>query len=142
MQKALANPRSPKVLVPKGGANRIEINLGIEVLVLYKNNQVQLISHVSSGGGYYFCSPGGGCGYAITPTGNFHTLSYFPGWLQVPLGEMYNPVFFLGTAYAIHGDIPVPLQPVSHGCVRIPMDIAAFFHTLIKVPGESVYIRR
>ena len=142
MQKALANPRSPKVLVPKGGANRIEINLGIEVLVLYKNNQVQLISHVSSGGGYYFCSPGGGCGYAITPTGNFHTLSYFPGWLQVPLGEMYNPVFFLGTAYAIHGDIPVPLQPVSHGCVRIPMDIAAFFHTLIKVPGEPVYIRR
>jgi hypothetical protein len=142
MQKALANPRSPKVLVQKGGANRIEINLGIEVLVLYKNNQVQLISHVSSGGGYYFCSPGGGCGYAITPTGNFHTLSYFPGWLQVPLGEMYNPVFFLGTAYAIHGDIPVPLQPVSHGCVRIPMDIAAFFHTLIKVPGEPVYIRR
>ncbi len=142
MEKALANPRAPKVLVPKGGADRIEINLGIEVLVLYKNNQIQLISHVSSGGGYYFCSPGGGCGYAITPTGNFHTLSYFPGWLQVPLGEMYNPVFFLGTAYAIHGDIPVPLQPVSHGCVRIPMDIAAFFHTLIKVPGEPVYIRR
>src|ERR1700733_9131424 len=142
MQRALANPRAPKVLVPHGGANRIEINLGIEVLVLYKNNQVQLISHVSTGGGYYFCSPGGGCGYAITPTGNFHTLSYFPGWLQVPLGEMYNPVFFLGTAYAIHGDIPVPLQPVSHGCVRIPMDIAAFFHTLIKVPGEAVYIRR
>jgi Putative peptidoglycan binding domain/L,D-transpeptidase catalytic domain len=142
MEKALANPRTPRVLVPKGGADRIEINLGIEVLVLYKNNHIQLISHVSSGGGYYYCSPGGGCGYAITPTGNFHTLSYFPGWLQVPLGEMYNPVFFLGSAYAIHGDIPVPLQPVSHGCVRIPMDIAAFFHTLIKVPGEPVYIRR
>ncbi|MGH3189334.1 MAG: L,D-transpeptidase family protein [Streptosporangiaceae bacterium] len=142
MQKALANPRSPKVLVPKGGADRIEINLGSEVLVLYKNNQVQLISHVSSGGGYYYCSPGGGCGYAVTPTGNFRTLSYFPGWLQVPLGEMYNPVFFIGTAYAIHGDIPVPLAPVSHGCVRIPMDIAAFFHTLIKVPGEPVYVRR
>jgi hypothetical protein len=26
--------------------------------------------------------------------------------------------------------------------VRIPMDIAAFFHTLVKVPGEPVYIRR
>jgi len=142
MEKALANPRSPRVLVPKGGADRIEINLGIEVLVLYKNNQVQLISHVSSGGGYYYCSPGGGCGYAITPTGNFHTLSFAPGWVTVPLGYMYNPVFFIGTAYAIHGDIPVPLQPVSHGCVRIPMDIAAFFHTLIKVPGEPVYIRR
>jgi lipoprotein-anchoring transpeptidase ErfK/SrfK len=142
MQRALAHPRAPRVLVRHGGANRIEINLGSEVLVLYKNNQVQLISHVSTGGGYYYCSPGGGCGYAITPTGDFHTLSFAPGWVTVPLGYMYNPVFFIGTAYAIHGDIPVPLQPVSHGCVRIPMDIAAFFHTLVKVPGEPVYIRR
>ena len=141
MRNALANPRSPKVLVPKGGANRIEINLGIEVLVLYKNNQIQLISHVSSGGGYYYCS-GGGCGYAITPTGHYKTLSFFPGWLAVPLGYMYNSVFFIGTAFAIHGETDVPLYPASHGCVRIPMDIAAFFHTLIKVPGEPVYIRR
>src|SRR6202161_3541340 len=141
MQKALANPRSPKVLVPKGGANRIEINLGIEVLVLYKNNQVQLISHVSSGGGYYFCSPGGGCGYAITPTGNFRTIVFMSGWGTVPLGEMYNPVFFVGTAYAIHGDTDVPLAPVSHGCVRIPMDIAAFFHKLVHIPGEPVIVR-
>jgi lipoprotein-anchoring transpeptidase ErfK/SrfK len=55
---------------------------------------------------------------------------------------MYNPVFFIGTAFAIHGDVPVPLQPVSHGCVRIPMDIAAFFHNLVEVPGTPVYIRR
>ena len=47
-----------------------------------------------------------------------------PGWVTVPLGQMYNPVFFIGTAYAIHGDTYVPLQPVSRGCVRIPMDIA------------------
>ena len=127
--------------MPHGGGNRIEINLRDEVLVLYDNNQIELISHVSTGGGYYFCSPGGGCGTAITPTGDYHTLSFLPGWVTVPLGYMYNPVFFIGTAYAIHGDVPVPLQPVSHGCVRIPMDIAAFFHTLVQVPGEPVYIR-
>jgi hypothetical protein len=141
MWRALANPAAPPVLVPHGGADRIEINLARELLVLYKNNQPQLISHVSTGGGYYFCSPGGGCGTAITPTGDFHTLSFVPGWVTVPLGYMYNPVFFIGSAYAIHGDVPVPLQPVSHGCVRIPMDIAAFFHTLVQVPGEPVYIR-
>ena len=84
----------------------------------------------------------GGCAYAITPTGNFTTLSFFPGWIAVPLGFMYNSVFFIGTAYAIHGDTDVPLQPVSHGCVRIPMDVAAFFHTLVKIPGEPVIIRR
>ena len=64
-----------------------------------------------------------------------------PGWVQVPLGEMYNPVFFIGTAYAIHGDTEVPLAPVSHGCVRIPVDVAAFFHTLVHTPGEPVIIR-
>jgi peptidoglycan hydrolase-like protein with peptidoglycan-binding domain len=141
MRAALADPRLPAVLVTGGGAGRIEINLDTEVLVLYQNNQVELISHVSSGGGYYFCSPGGGCGYAITPTGDFATTTFMPGWVTVPLGEMYNPVFFIGTSYAIHGDTDVPLAPVSHGCVRIPMDIAAFFHTLVPTPGTPVYIR-
>jgi lipoprotein-anchoring transpeptidase ErfK/SrfK len=142
MERALAHPRAPRVLDRAAGPNRIEINLAAEVLVLYHNNQVELISHVSTGGGYYYCSPGGGCGVAITPTGNFHTLSFFPGWIQVPLGEMYNSVFFIDTTFAIHGDTYVPLAPVSHGCVRIPMDVAAFFHKLVRVPGEPVIIRR
>jgi len=55
---------------------------------------------------------------------------------------MYNPVFFIGTLYAIHGDTQVPLRPASHGCVRIPIDVAAFFHTLIPTSGTPVYIRR
>jgi len=142
MQRALAHPRAPRVLDAAAGPNRVEVNLGIEVLVLYHQNQVQLISHVSTGGGYYYCSPAGGCGVAVTPTGNFRTLSFFPGWIAVPLGFMYNSVFFIGTAFAIHGDTDVPLAPVSHGCIRIPMDIAAFFHTLVKIPGEPVIIRR
>jgi Putative peptidoglycan binding domain/L,D-transpeptidase catalytic domain len=142
MWRALAHPRAPRVLDRAAGPNRIEINLAIEVLVLYHNNKVELVSHVSTGGGYYFCSPGGGCGVAITPTGNFRTLSFYPGWIQVPLGEMYNSVFFIGTAFAIHGELDVPLAPISHGCVRIPMDIAQFFHKLVKIPGTPVIIRR
>src|SRR5208283_2678972 len=139
MRRALAHPQAPRVLVPHGGANRVEISLSREVLVLYHNNQVELISHVSTGGHYYYCN--GGCAYAVTPIGNYRTVVFMPGWVTVPLGEMYNPVFFIGTAFAIHGDTDVPLAPVSHGCVRIPMDIAAFFHKLVKVPGEPVYIR-
>jgi lipoprotein-anchoring transpeptidase ErfK/SrfK len=140
MSRALAHPRAPRVLVPHGGGTRVEVNLAREVLVLYKNNHVELISHVSTGGHYYYCS-NGSCGYAITPTGNYRTTVYMPGWVAVPLGEMYNPVFFIGTAFAIHGDTDVPLRPVSHGCVRIPMDIAAFFHTLVRTPGTPVYVR-
>jgi lipoprotein-anchoring transpeptidase ErfK/SrfK len=141
MQRALLDPRPPKVLVHRGGRLRIEVNLKDQVLVLYKHNRVALVSHVSTAGGYYFCSTNG-CGYAVTPTGDFTTLSFEPGWVTVPLGEMYNPVFFIGTTFAIHGDTDVPLEPASHGCVRIPMDIAAFFHTLVPTPGTPVYIRR
>ena len=49
MQRALAHPRAPKVLDRAAGANRIEVNLASEVLVLYHKNKIQLISHVSSG---------------------------------------------------------------------------------------------
>ena len=141
MQRALASPRPPKMLVPRGGHLRVEVSLKHQVLVLYRHNHVALVSHVSTGGGYHFCSPNG-CDNAITPTGDFTTLSFMPGKVTAPLGDMYNPVFFIGTIYAIHGDIHVPLHPASHGCVRIPIRLAAFFHTLIPTPGTPVYIRR
>ena len=55
---------------------------------------------------------------------------------------MYNPVFFIGRSYAIHGmpnptstfsEDGVPLNAASHGCVRIPMDISMFLHKLIHI---------
>jgi peptidoglycan hydrolase-like protein with peptidoglycan-binding domain len=141
----LIDPRMPKVLVPKGGRNRIEINQNHELLVLYRANKVRLILHVSSGGGYHFCDPhGGACSTAITPDGNYKALSFYHGWETVPLGKMYNPVFFIGTAYAIHGDIPVPWYPASHGCVRIWMDAAGWFHKDVTIGGRHatrIYIR-
>jgi hypothetical protein len=137
--RALEHPRSPRAHNP-GVATRVEVNLGMRVLVLYHNHEIELISHVSSGGGYYFCNPGGGCGYAVTPTGTYHTTVFMPGWVTVPLGQMYNPVFFIGTSYAIHGDTDVPVNPVSHGCVRVPMDIADFFHKLVRTPGTEVIV--
>ena len=138
---ALVHPRAYQARYPRGGALRVEINLPVRVLVLYQNNKVALISHVSTGGGYYFCS-NGGCGWAITPTGHFHTTEYIPGWINVPLGVMYNSVFFIDTTYAMHGEVNsnVPVNPVSHGCVRMPFDIAEFFHSMVKTPGTSVYI--
>jgi len=146
MKRALVHPRQPMVLVPNGGSWRIEIHLTLGYLVLYKHNVPELISHISPGGGYYYPCPGGGgtCGPAITPDGNYRARWFGAGWVHVPLGEMYNPVFFIGGAYAIHGDIPVPLQAVSHGCVRIPMFIANFFHKLVHVNernGTPIYIR-
>jgi hypothetical protein len=137
--RALVHPRSYQPHYPRGGALRVEINLTTRVLVLYRSNTIALISHVSTGGGYYYCSHGS-CGWAVTPTGHFKTTYFMPGWVTVPLGQMYDPVFFIGTSYAIHGSNSVPLYPASHGCVRVPMDIAPFFHTMVRTPGTPVFI--
>ena len=138
-EHTLVSPRAPQSRDPRGGALRVEVNLHLRVLLLYRDDKLSPVSHVSAGGGYYYCTDGS-CSYAITPVGHFTTTVFMPGWVTVPLGQMYNPLFFISTAYAIHGDTYVPLQPVSHGCVRIPMDIAAFFHTLVNAPGTPVYI--
>jgi hypothetical protein len=139
-EHALVHPRAPRPLVGHGGALRVEIDLGRHVLVVYHRNRIALISHISAGGGYYYCS-GGSCSHAITPTGNFRTTFRISGWDDAPLGMLYNPVFFLSD-YAIHGEAYVPLQPVSHGCVRIPMDVAGIFPRLVPRSRIPVYIRK
>jgi lipoprotein-anchoring transpeptidase ErfK/SrfK len=138
VERALVNPRYPTPLVPRGGALRVEVSLGRHVLYVYRSNKIVLISHISSGGGYYYCDSG--CSYAMTPTGNFRTMWRVKGWHIAPLGELYNPVFFYG-GYAIHGDTYVPVQPVSHGCVRIPMDVANIFPGMVPSNGIPVYVR-
>jgi lipoprotein-anchoring transpeptidase ErfK/SrfK len=137
--RALARPRAPRPLVRNGGALRVEVSLSRRVLYVYHSNRIVLISHISAGGGYYYCD--GGCSYAITPTGNFRTTWRVNGWHTSPLGLMYNPVFFY-SGYAIHGDTYVPLGPVSHGCVRVPMDVGDIFPGLVPSSGIPVYVRR
>jgi lipoprotein-anchoring transpeptidase ErfK/SrfK len=138
-KRALVHPRTYVSHDPRQDGTRIEVNQALEVLVLYKKGQISLISHVSTGGGYWYNCGGGEC-QAITPNGNYRTDVYMPGWVTVPLGAMFNPVFFIGTVYAIHGDTYVPVFPDSHGCVRLPMFIADFFHTLVSTPGTEVFI--
>jgi peptidoglycan hydrolase-like protein with peptidoglycan-binding domain len=140
-KRALVNPKTYKSPSYAGKrATRIEVSQALEVLVLFQNNKIMLISHVSSGGGYFYNCTSGGCAQAVTPNGTYNTTVYMPGWVKVPLGEMYNPVFFISTVFAIHGDTYVPQGPASHGCVRIPMDVAAFFHKMVKTPGTQVHV--
>lgn len=139
-ERALVRPRAPRALVPHGGSLRVEVDLRHQLLYVYHHNKIVLTSHISSGGGYHYCSQGS-CGYAITPAGNFHITRRIKGWHRSALGLMYNPVYFVG-GYAIHGDTDVPLRPVSHGCVRIPIDVAAIFPGLVPSNGIPVYVRR
>lgn len=149
-QHALAHPRLPRVLFPHGGSTRIEVNKTIEVLVLYKDNKIKLISHVSTAS---WCRPDG-CGW-FTPGGFHRALYYIPGKVadnSFGTSYMYWPVFFIGHTYAIHG-FPrpifgnrfygVPLKPASHGCVRIPLGVSKVLHTMIHIDpynGTPIWI--
>jgi lipoprotein-anchoring transpeptidase ErfK/SrfK len=144
-KNALVHPRTYQAVFPRHDATRVEVNLKMGVLVFYKNHQIALVSHISSGGHYYYCSGGTCDNYAETPTGEFRALYFVPGWDQGPLGAMYNPTFFNYSGYAIHGETnaEVPVHNVSHGCVRIPFDIASWFHkdlTISETPGKGTEI--
>ena len=127
----------PQALVPYGGANRVEIDLARQVLFLYKDNALRLISTISTGNGRRYCVDGSSA-RAMTPGGTFAFTWRWNGWRTSRLGRLYNPVYFNG-GIAIHGSLSVPTQPASHGCVRIPMHIAKYFPSLV-TQGDGVHV--
>jgi L,D-transpeptidase catalytic domain len=142
---ALANFQYPAPLQPTGEANRTEIDITKQVITLYENYQVRLITTTSSGSGQRYCynTPRVNptrhiCEYANTPSGRFTYQRFINGWDKSPLGQLYNPFYFNG-GIAVHGYDSVPTSPASHGCTRIPMHIAEYFHTLVHV-GDPVYV--
>ncbi|GGO02959.1 hypothetical protein GCM10010116_05880 [Microbispora rosea subsp. aerata] len=144
--KALENPRAPKVLVPRGKATRVEVNLTTQVMVLYKGGAPVLISHISSGSGipYTEYAVWNGrrqrfSGSARTPTGDYATTWRVKGWHRSYLGRLYNPIFFNG-GIALHGALSVPLYPASHGCVRLPMNVAEILPGMLG-KGVPVHVR-
>jgi hypothetical protein len=139
VQAALADPAPVVPLVPNGGANRVEIDLPRQLLFLYKDGALRLVSHVSTGTGQKYCVDGSCNNRAITPIGSFRFAWRATGWHESRLGKLYNPVFFTNDGVAVHGSLSVPTYPASHGCVRIPMHIAEYFPTLVK-RGDPVYV--
>jgi lipoprotein-anchoring transpeptidase ErfK/SrfK len=143
---ALESPKAPKVLVRNGKPTRVEVNLSKQVAVLYVDGQPKLITHISSGSGVPYCETATWqgksqrfCGSARTPTGDYRTTWRATGWHKSYLGQLYNPIFFNG-GIALHGALSVPLYPASHGCVRMPMNVAAEMPGLLG-KGVPVHVR-
>ena len=133
----------------------VEIDLVKQVMVVYQGGSPTLITHISTGSNEQWCEevtidPGeegnntreqikkGLCGDAITPPGIFYFYNRKQGMRESRLGSMYNPVYF-NYGIAVHGAILVPLEPASHGCVRIPMSVARYFPALVEY-GDRVYV--
>jgi hypothetical protein len=129
---------SYKAAKPKAEGDRVEIDLDTQVLTVYKHWQPILLTTTSTGSGEHFCGGEDGCQYAITPAGKYHFYYWHEGWDKGKLGKMWNPYYFNG-GIAVHGLASVPDYPASHGCARIPMNIASYFPLLV-TKGESVYV--
>lgn len=136
---ALANPPAPIPLVPDGGATRVEVDKQRQLLFLYVDGNLDLITHVSTGSGETYCVEGSCGNKAITPEGAFRFMWRYTGWRESRLGKLYNPVYFTRSGVAIHGSTSVPTYPASHGCVRIPMHIAEWFPSKVQ-RGDPVYV--
>jgi lipoprotein-anchoring transpeptidase ErfK/SrfK len=136
-------------------ATHVEVYLPEQVMIVFKENVPVVITHISSGSNEKWCeevtiSPGedgnntdaeikrGICGDAITPPGIFYFYNRRQGMRESKLGTMYNPVYF-NYNIAIHGAILVPLEPASHGCIRIPMSVARYFQAIVAY-GDRVYV--
>jgi hypothetical protein len=123
---------------PRAEPDRVEIDLDTQVLTVYKRWQPILLTTTSTGSGEHFCGGEDGCQYAITPAGKYHFYYLHEGWDKGKLGKMWNPYYFNG-GIAVHGLASVPSYPASHGCARIPMDIANYVPMLV-TKGEAVYV--
>jgi N-acetylmuramoyl-L-alanine amidase len=125
--RALANARTP---LPRHAqpSNHLEVDKVHQVLYVVRGSRVALIVPVSTAG-----LPG-----KFTPVGRFSIYRKVVGFDPSPLGTLYDPMYFTG-GYAIHGNPSVPPYPASHGCVRVPMWIAAHLYAT-NAYGETVYV--
>jgi peptidoglycan hydrolase-like protein with peptidoglycan-binding domain len=137
-------------------ADHTEVYLPEQVVVFFVGDRPALISHMSSGTGEQWCgevtiSPGemgnergteslqrGECGISNTPGGVFAYYRRVEGVRQSALGGMWNPVYF-NYGIAIHGALNVPLEPASHGCIRIPLELSEAFQQHV-TDGDKVYV--
>jgi lipoprotein-anchoring transpeptidase ErfK/SrfK len=115
----------------------LDIDISEQVMSQVVDGQVGYSTHVSTGNGEKYWSQGRWA-VAETPRGWFEIYSKRPGWVEGPLGSLYNAMYFHG-GYAIHGSRSVPDYPASHGCVRVPMSEADALYDAIGI-GTRVHV--
>jgi lipoprotein-anchoring transpeptidase ErfK/SrfK len=104
----------------------IEIDKGRQVLMQVKDGKPVMIVHVSTGA------------TGNTPAGRWK-VQWKGDWVPSLYGSLLYKSMSITGAYAIHGYPSVPTSPASHGCVRVPMWIAARLYERSPV-GTPIYI--
>jgi L,D-transpeptidase catalytic domain/Putative peptidoglycan binding domain len=101
------------------GYEHVEVDLDRQVLLVVNDAGAIKVLPVSTGSGENFIDEGE-TSIAYTPRGRFIVYNKKVGWEYGPLGSLYYANYISG-GVAIHGSRNVPNQPVSHGCIRVPL---------------------
>ena len=107
----------PKAREP--GYAHVEVDLDRQVLLVVNDDSRVRVLPISSGSGKPFIDEGRES-IAHTPRGRFLVYDKVIGWEKGSFRSMYYSNYISGSV-AIHGYRTVPIQPESHGCIRIPM---------------------
>jgi N-acetylmuramoyl-L-alanine amidase len=127
--EAIRNSASPKAREP--GYSHVEVDVDRQVLLVINSEGGVRVLPVSTGSGKPFLEDGE-MSIAYTPRGRFVVYDKVAGWENGALGAMYYSNYISG-GVAIHGFRPVPIQPASHGCIRIPMFAAREINKLLPI---------
>ncbi|MEO6571252.1 MAG: L,D-transpeptidase family protein, partial [Ilumatobacteraceae bacterium] len=73
-----------------------------------------------------------------TPPGVFEANRKVEGVRNGPLGGMFDPIY-INQGIAIHGALNIPLQPASHGCIRVSQYLGKKMQTVLDL-GDRVLI--
>jgi L,D-transpeptidase catalytic domain len=108
------------------GGKHVEFDWSRQVLALARGGRAVRIYHASSG-------------KPSTPTvfGTFHFYRKQPG---TNAEGMVDSNYFI-RGYAIHGYASVPTYAASHGCIRVPIPVAASIYNWINL-GDTIYVYR
>ena len=116
----------------------IVVSISQQILWAYKGNRVVLNTYVSSGRTGF-----------DTPVGSFAVLTKLPSQTMEGVigGEYYNVpdvpsvLYFTNSGHALHGTYWHNNfgTPMSHGCVNLPLDVAAWLYTWAPI-GTRVLI--
>jgi lipoprotein-anchoring transpeptidase ErfK/SrfK len=128
----------PIELPTRPEADRVEVDLGKQVLYVVENHEVVLVVPVSSGNGKVYTNSSGRPERAITPEGVFRFQRRIRGLRVAPLGKLWNPFYFKG-GIAVHGSPSVPNYPASHGCVRVTLWDMTLLLDYLEV-GQTIYV--
>ena len=78
------------------------------------------------------------CGRSYTPPGVFKAYRKVEGVRNGPLGGMWDPIY-INQGIAIHGALNVPLEPASHGCIRVSQYLGGYLQSILEI-GDRVLI--